>query len=97
MGHPSGVPVCCTLQGEALFLEGLVEPYKTQALERIWAQVVHVDRFVAISDFEARYMHQYLRIPADRIAVVPLGVRVQDFEAAMGAEEAEGAKDAELK
>jgi len=73
-------PVCCTLQGEALFLEGLVEPYKSRALERIWAQVAHVDRFVAISDFEARYMREYLRIPGDRIAVVPLGIRARDFE-----------------
>src|SRR5215213_3996814 len=79
-------PVCCTLQGEALLLDGLIEPFKTQALERIWTQVAHVDRFVAISDFEARYMHQYLRIPGDRISVVPLGVRVQDFEDAEGAE-----------
>jgi glycosyltransferase involved in cell wall biosynthesis len=79
-------PVCCTLQGEALFLDGLIEPFKTQALERIWTQIAHVDRFVAISDFEARYMHQYLRIPGDRISVVPLGVRVQDFEDAEGAE-----------
>ena len=81
-------PVCCTLQGEALFLEGLVEPYKTQALERIWTQVAHVDRFVAISDFEARYMQQYLRIPSNRISVVPLGVRVRDFEVANAGEDA---------
>jgi glycosyltransferase involved in cell wall biosynthesis len=87
-------PVCCTLQGEALFLEGLVEPYKTQALERIWSQVAHVNRFVAISDFEARYMHEYLRIPGERISVVPLGVRVRDFEDAEGAE---GAEDAEAQ
>jgi len=85
-------PVCCTLQGEALFLDGLIEPFKTQALERIWTQVAHVDRFVAISDFEARYMHQYLRIPGDRISVVPLGVRVQDFEDAEGPE-AQNAED----
>ena len=28
-------PVCCTLQGEDLFLEGLHEPYKSQALDLI--------------------------------------------------------------
>jgi glycosyltransferase involved in cell wall biosynthesis len=80
-------PVCCTLQGEALFLEGLVEPYKSQALQRIWTQVAHVDRFVAISDFEARYMRDYLHIPGDRISVVPLGVRVRDFEDAKETED----------
>jgi glycosyltransferase involved in cell wall biosynthesis len=92
-----GAPVCCTLQGEALFLEGLVEPYRSQALQRIWAQVAYVDRFVAISDFEARSMREYLRIPGERISVVPLGVRVRDFEDVKGAHDAEEAKDAEAK
>ena len=55
-------PVCCTLQGESLFLEGLVEPYRSRALARIRTQVADVDRFVAISDFEAAYMRE---LPAD--------------------------------
>src|SRR5688572_13659578 len=82
-------PVCCTLQGEALFLEGLVEPYRSRALERIRTQVADVDRFVAISDFEAGFMREYLRIPDERMAVVPLGIRTKDFEDAKGAEDAE--------
>ena len=88
-------PICCTLQGEALFLEGLTEPYRTRALERIRTQVRHVDRFVAVSEFEARYMREYLAIPDDRMAVVPLGVRTRDFEDAEGAEDAkaQSAKD----
>jgi glycosyltransferase involved in cell wall biosynthesis len=73
-------PVCCTLQGEALFLEGLVEPFRGRALERIRTQVADVDRFIAISDFEAAFMLDYLRIPAAKMAVVPLGVRTNDFE-----------------
>ena len=85
-------PVCCTLQGEALFLEGLVEPYRTQARDRIRSQVRDVDRFIAVSDFEAAYMLEYLRIPAAKMAVVPLGVRTADFD---NAEDAEGAEDAE--
>ena len=90
-------PVCCTLQGEALFLEGLVEPYRSRALERIRTQVADVDRFVAISDFEAAYMREYLRIPDERMAVVPLGIRTRDFEDAEGAEDAEAqAQSAEV-
>ena len=45
-----GRPVCCTLQGEDLFLEGLGEPWRTQAHELIRAQVDHVDAFVAVSE-----------------------------------------------
>ena len=44
-----GRPVCCTLQGEDLFLEGLGEQWRTQAHELIRAQVDHVDAFVAVS------------------------------------------------
>ena len=32
-------PVCCTLQGEDLFLEGLIEPYRSRAIELIRRQV----------------------------------------------------------
>src|ERR687888_1373208 len=30
-------PICCTLQGEDLFLDGLVEPYRSKAIELIRA------------------------------------------------------------
>jgi glycosyltransferase involved in cell wall biosynthesis len=85
-------PICCTLQGEALFLEGLAEPYRTRSVELIRAQVRHVDRFVAVSDFEAGFMTDYLRIPKDKLSVVPLGIKVGDFAEAKDAEEAEDAE-----
>jgi hypothetical protein len=37
-------PICCTLQGEDLFLDGLIEPYRHQALDLIQRQVRDVDR-----------------------------------------------------
>ena len=77
-----GAPVCCTLQGEALFLDGLTEPFRRRAIALIQSQVRHVTRFIAVSDFEARFMTGYLRIPAEKIAVVPLGIQVKDFTAA---------------
>jgi glycosyltransferase involved in cell wall biosynthesis len=77
-----GAPICCTLQGEALFLEGLTEPFRSRAIALIQDQVRHVNRFIAVSEFEARFMTGYLRIPAERIATVPLGIQVKDFNAA---------------
>jgi glycosyltransferase involved in cell wall biosynthesis len=74
-----GAPVCCTLQGEDLFLDGLAEPFRSRALDLIRRQVRHVDRFVAVSDFEARFMAGYLQIPPDRISVVPLGIDAESF------------------
>src|SRR5213593_2562167 len=65
-------PVCCTLQGEDLFLDGLVEPYRQQAIDLIRQQVPDVNCFLSVSDYYAPVMAGLLRIPLDRMAVVPL-------------------------
>jgi glycosyltransferase involved in cell wall biosynthesis len=75
-----GRPICCTLQGEELFLEGLVPPYREQALALIREQSGIVDRFVAVSDYCARFMSSYLGIPPARISVVPLGISMDGYE-----------------
>ncbi len=67
-------PICCTLQGEELFLNTLIEPYRTQAIDLIRQQVVEVDRFIAVSEYCARFMTRFLDIPESRLSVVPLGV-----------------------
>ena len=77
-----GRPVCCTLQGEDLFIEGLPDAYRNQALDLIRSQLDHVDRFIAVSDFYRERMIEYLGIPRERIAVVPLGINVSGYEAA---------------
>jgi glycosyltransferase involved in cell wall biosynthesis len=75
-----GRPICCTLQGEDLFLEGLIEPYKSRAVTLIRRQVHDVDRFVAVSEYYASFMATYLQIPADRMSVVPIGINMSGFE-----------------
>jgi glycosyltransferase involved in cell wall biosynthesis len=71
-------PVCCTLQGEDLFLDGLHEPYRSEALALIRQQVADVDLFIAISEYYAAFMSDYLSIPAAKIRVVPLGVTIDE-------------------
>jgi glycosyltransferase involved in cell wall biosynthesis len=73
-------PVCCTLQGEDLFVAGLLPPYRDRALELIRQQVRHVDRFIAVSDFCARSMTEKLAIPAGKMATVPLGINVTGYD-----------------
>lgn len=73
-------PVVCTLQGEDLFLDGLQEPYRTQALDLIRDQIKHVDMFLSVSEYYARFMPGYLGIPVERIRVVPLGINPQGFD-----------------
>lgn len=76
-----GRPVCCTLQGEDLFLSGLQESYRSRALELIRANVEFVDGFIAVSDYYAGFMSEYLGIPERKIHVVPLGINMDGFEA----------------
>ena len=75
-----GRPVLCTLQGEELFLDALVAPYRDQALAMIRRQVPTVDGFIAVSNYCARFMHQYLEIPESRINVVPLGITLDGYQ-----------------
>ena len=74
-------PVVVTLQGDDLFLDGLIEPYKTQAIDLIRQQVREVDRFVSVSEYYTNYMASYLAIPREQMRTVPLGVNVKDFNA----------------
>jgi glycosyltransferase involved in cell wall biosynthesis len=82
-------PVVCTLQGEELFLDGLQEPYRSEALQLIRASVAHVDAFVAVSHYGAEFMAEYLSIPRDKIHVVPLGIQPGDFAARNGQPDSE--------
>jgi len=73
-------PVVCTLQGEELFIEGLVEPYRTKALERIRSLVSHVDHFIPVSHYCDEFMSSYLRIPRGKASVVPLGINMEGYD-----------------
>jgi glycosyltransferase involved in cell wall biosynthesis len=76
----TGSPICCTLQGEDLFLDGMREPYHSQALELIHEHSKYIDAFIAVSDYYAGHMAAYLGIPREKIHVVPLGINLKDYE-----------------
>jgi glycosyltransferase involved in cell wall biosynthesis len=73
-------PICCTLQGEDLFLEGLHEPYRSESKSLIRANIRYVDAFISVSDYYAGFMPGYLGIPSEKIQVVPLGINLQGYE-----------------
>lgn len=74
-----GRPIVMTLQGEDLFLEALPEPYRTEALQLVRAQVTNVDLFIAVSEYYARFMRDYLHIPESKMRVATLGVNTADL------------------
>ena len=72
-------PIVMTLQGEDLFLDAMIEPFRSEALALIRSQVAEVDLFIAVSTYYARYMRDYLHIPEAKIRVAPLGVNTADL------------------
>ena len=75
-----GRPICCTLQGEDLFLEGLQEPYRSESKKLIESQLQHVDAFISVSEYYAEFMPGYLGIPRNKIHVVPLGINLDGYQ-----------------
>ncbi len=73
-------PICCTLQGEELFLDQLQEPYRTQSLELIRAAIDDVDGFAAVSQYCAGYWRRRLGIPESKMHVIPLGINLEGYD-----------------
>ena len=55
-----GVPVCCTLQGEEVFIGHLSESLQERARTLIKEHARYVDRFLAVSDYGAGHMSRFL-------------------------------------
>jgi glycosyltransferase involved in cell wall biosynthesis len=77
-----GVPAVCTLSGEDVFLDALAEPFRRDAWSLIREAAPAVDAFLAVTNDYADHAAARFRLPRDRIHVVPLGVRVEDFSEA---------------
>jgi glycosyltransferase involved in cell wall biosynthesis len=73
------VPICCTLQGEDLFLDSLGEPYRRQSLDLIREAARHVDAFLPVSQYYLEYMPSYLGVPAEKMRLAPLGINLHGY------------------
>ena len=73
------VPICCTLQGEDLFLDGLGDPYRQQSLDLIREASAHVDAFLPVSRYYFDFMPGYLGWPASKMRLAPLGINLDGY------------------
>ena len=67
-----GVPVVCRFQGEDIFLDDLIEPYKSEAMELLKDKSGDIDVFFASCHYYADQMAKYTGASRDQIRVVPL-------------------------
>ena len=70
----AGVPVCCTLSGEDLFLQKTPEPWRTQATRLLRRRIADVDSFITFNKYYAGAMADALGIPHEKLHQVPLGL-----------------------
>ena len=77
----SKAPICCTLQGEDLFLDGLGQEYRNESMSLIRAAMVHVDAFLPVSEYYRDFMTGYLGIPREKMRLVPLGINMDGHRA----------------
>jgi glycosyltransferase involved in cell wall biosynthesis len=68
------VPIVCELTGEDIFLDAMIDPWKTQARDLMRQHTHHVDRFVATSNYYAEKMAEYLALPRSRIETIYPGI-----------------------
>ncbi len=74
-----GVPILVTLQGDDVFLEELIEPWRGQVLAEMRRLAREVDGFIVFNDFYRRRMAELLDIPEEKFRRTALGVEEDHF------------------
>lgn len=70
----SSARMLCILQGDDIFLEALIEPYKSRVLQQIRDNVSEFDGFVVQSRYYGDFMADYLQLSPERIHRLPLTI-----------------------
>jgi glycosyltransferase involved in cell wall biosynthesis len=73
------VPVVCGLHGEDIFIDGLPDLYREQALDLIRKNCQKIDRFIAISQYYADYFAPLIDIPSEKITLVRPGIALKEY------------------
>ncbi len=74
-----GVPVVCSLSGEAEFLAGLSEPYRSACQELLREDARHIDWFIGSCDDQVRSMARILNNIADRTSTILPGITLDGY------------------
>lgn len=74
-----GVPVLCSLQGEDLFFDDLIEPWKSKILLELAERVKDVDLITSPCDFYTGLMSDRFGVPREKVIKARLGIEAEDF------------------
>lgn len=73
-------PVYCVLQGDDIFLDGLIEPFRSQVLRQLSERAAEFDGFITHSRYYRDYMADYLSLPVARFHQLPLAIDCTAYE-----------------
>ncbi|MFT5050736.1 MAG: glycosyltransferase involved in cell wall biosynthesis, partial [Chlamydiales bacterium] len=76
------IPIYCTLQGEAPFLDTLREPFLTDAWQAMRERASAINGFIAVSHYYGQLMGERLGVPSERLHVVHNGIELDGLEPA---------------
>lgn len=82
------VPILCVLQGDDVFLDGLPDKYRQQAIDRVGELSRQFDGLITHSRFYRRYMAEYLKLPKEQFHLVPLGIDMEGHDGQPGERQA---------
>lgn len=74
-----GAPVICSLQGEDWFMDSLPAGDREVAWETAAQRAADVDCFIAPSRYFGELMRRRLKLPAERVRVIPNGLNFEGF------------------
>jgi len=75
-----GAKVVCSLQGEDTFIEKFPSTQRNATWDHLADQTAFVDGYVAVSEYHADIMSRQMRIPPDKLHVVPNGIDLTGFD-----------------
>jgi glycosyltransferase involved in cell wall biosynthesis len=85
-----GPPVVCQLSGEDLFLEKLRPPFYKEARSHLRDRAGDVDAFVALNQYYADFMAEYLAVDRGKVHVIPHGLNLEGHAGASPSEKQPG-------
>lgn len=74
-----GTRVICFLQSEESFLDGIPEPFRTQAWAHLAERAEEVDGWIAPTRYFANRMSERLALPSSKLHVVPNGIALSGY------------------
>lgn len=68
------IPVVCSLQDEDVWVDAMVDHYREKVWNLMSEKAADIDAFVSVSNFYADQMIHKMKIPKDKMHVVPIGI-----------------------